>query len=184
MFKKIFNIFIIVLAVFFTFTNKAHAVADYGPNWVKPVISVYIPQGHAYSEMFLHAFQKWENSSFGQLKFQYVTKLPADIETVFVSKADGTDEGAGSYTIIVQGGKIIKAQIAIAAVPTEFSNQMIFTTMLHEIGHALGLADSNRKLGIMHSPVLETQDLITNDIVKLYRLNGWSFMNKGTESSF
>ena len=55
---------------------------------------------------------------------------------------------------------------------------MIYTTMLHEIGHALGLQNSSRKLGIMRSPVVDTQDLITNDIIKLYRLNGWSYMNK------
>lgn len=176
--KKIFNIFVLVLAILFVFNNSAKAVSDYGPCWNKPVISVYIPQGHAYSEMFLHAFQKWENSSYGKVKFQYVTKQPADIETFFVQKTDGTDEAAGSYTLIVQGGKIVKADIAIVAVPAQFSNQMIYTTMLHEIGHALGLQNSSRKLGIMRSPVVDTQDLITNDIIKLYRLNGWSYMNK------
>ena len=50
--------------------------------------------------------------------------------------------------------------------------------MLHEVGHILGLPDSNRNLGIMHSPVNEKQDIITNDIVKLYRFNSWSTMNQ------
>lgn len=181
MLKRILNIFVLIFVIFFVFNNSASAVSDYGPSWNKSVISVYIPQGHAYSEMFLHAFQKWENSSFGKLKFQYVAKQPADIETYFVQKTDGTDEAAGSYTLIVQGGKIVKADIAIVAVPNQFTNQMIYTTMLHEVGHALGLQDSNRKLGIMRSPVVETQDIITNDIIKLYRLNGWSYMNKKNE---
>lgn len=178
MLKRILNIFVLIFAIFFIFNNSVSAASDYGPGWNKSLISVYIPQGHAYSEMLLHAFQKWENSSFGKLKFQYVTKQPADIETFFVQKADGTDEAAGSYTLIVQGGKITKADIAIAADSAKYSNQMIYTTMLHEVGHALGLSDSSRKLGIMRSPVVETQDIITNDIVKLYRLNGWSFINK------
>ena len=80
----------------------------------------------------------------------------------------------------VQGGNITSAKITIAPKPQTNSNQLIYTVMLHEIGHALGLKDSRRNLGIMHSPVNATQDIISNDIVKLFRLNGWSYMNKGT----
>lgn len=183
MIKKFLVIFLFIFCIVLGF-NKVQAVGDYGPNWDKPVIKVYIEPNHAYSEMFLHAFQKWENSSYGQLKFEYVTQKPADIETSFVSQVDGSDEVAGSYSLLIKGGKIDKAEIFIVANPTLYSNQMIYTTMLHEVGHALGLGNSNRKLGIMHSPVEEKQDIISNDIVRLFRLNGWSFMNKGTYSSF
>ena len=30
----------------------------------------------------------------------------------------------------------------------------------------------------------DEKDIISNDIIRLFRLNGWSYMNKGTYSNF
>ncbi len=181
MIKKFFLFFIIFFGIL-VFGNRCFAVGDYGPNWVKDTISVYIPADDNYSLMMLHAFQAWQNKSYGQLKFEFSDKKPADIEVSFKDKTDGTDGDLGSYTLIIQGGAITKAEIIIA--PQKKPDNLVYTVMLHEIGHALGLRDSSRRLGIMHSPVNAEQNLINNDIIKLFRLNGWSYMNKGTYASF
>ena len=52
--------------------------------------------------------------------------------------------------------------------------------MLHEIGHALGLKDTKRKIGIMSTPVTEAQDIVNTDILRLYYLNGWHIIDKNT----
>lgn len=180
MIRKVFSILFAVFVFMFFTSVKTFAVGEYGPNWGKNNITVYIPNDSAYSSTMLHAFQKWQSKCYGQLTFTMVNKTPADIEVEFASKTDGTDGEIGSYSLMVQGGNITSAKITIAPKPQTNSNQLIYTVMLHEIGHALGLKDSRRNLGIMHSPVNATQDIISNDIVKLFRLNGWSYMNKGT----
>ena len=51
--------------------------------------------------------------------------------------------------------------------------------MLHEIGHALGLPDYERKrTSIMHMPINESQDILKLDIMNLYKLNNWTWMDR------
>lgn len=184
MIKRLFFIFI----MFMITVLPVFAIKDYGPNWTKTPIDVYIPKDEKYSSMMERAFSKWQNMSFEQLKFNFVTEKTEDtnidIEVKFGTETDGTDGDLGSYSLTVKGGEIKKAEIIIVPDDKNYSQNMIFTVMLHEIGHALGLRDTKRNLGIMHSPVNETQDIITNDIFKLYQLNGWSYINKGTFSKF
>ncbi len=184
MIKRFINLIIIFIVSVLTIL-PVMCVADYGPSWDKNKINVFIPKEEKYSAMMERAFLKWQNMSFGQLEFIFVDEeKSADIEVEFVAETDGSDGDIGSYSLTVKGGALTGAKITIVADGTKYSNNMIYTVMLHEIGHALGLQDSKRKLGIMHSPVDETQDIISNDIIKLFRLNGWSYMNKGTFSSF
>lgn len=184
MLKKLFIIFIFVFGMFLI-SVPSFAVGDNGFSWNKNTLTVYIPKDNAYSSMMQRAFQKWQDKSYKQLYFNYVEKTPADIEVKFDEKIDGTDaNNIGEYSITIKGGNIVKAEIIIVSDAGKYSKDLIYTVMLHEIGHALGLSDSPRNLGIMHSPVNETQDIISNDIIKLFRLNGWSYMNKGTYSNF
>ena len=176
--KFIVNLLIIFAGLFFI-GQKTFGVGNYGPNWEKPVIQVYIPQNE-YAGMMLQAFQTWANKCNGRLNFQYVLSSPADIEVEFADKTDGTDGDIGSYSLTIKGGTITKATITIAPNPQENSQNLIYTVMLHEVGHALGLKDSFRKLGIMSTPVLETQEIVNTDILKLYHLNGWTYINKNT----
>lgn len=184
MIKRIFTFFILIAGLFLL-SLPSFAVGDNGYSWAKNTLTVYIPADNDYSGMMQRAFQKWQDKSYGQLKFSFITKTPADIEVDFPEKTNGTDVGdLGEYAVTIKGGSISKAEIFIVPNPKKYSQDMIYTVMLHEIGHALGLPDSNRNLGIMHSPVDEKQDITSNDIIKLFRLNGWSYMNKGTYSNF
>lgn len=179
--KFIFSLIIIFTGIFFI-GQKSFAKGNYGPNWQKSIIKVYIPQDD-YSSMMKKAFQKWEEGCNGRLIFEYIAEPPADIEVEFAEKTDKTDGDIGSYSLTVKGGAITNATITMAPKP-EYSKNLIYTVMLHEVGHALGLRDSSRKLGIMSTPIVESQDIINTDILRLYHLNGWTYINKSTPVIF
>ena len=177
--KKIITVLLIIFAGLFFFHFKTFAVGNYGPNWNKQIIKVYIEQD-SYSDMMRRAFENWAQKCNGRLNFEYVAAPPADIEVNFADETDGTDGDIGSYALTVKGGFIIKALITIAPNPQKNSNNLIYTVMLHEVGHALGLHDSSRKLGIMSTPVSANQDIINTDILRLFHLNGWKYIDKNT----
>ena len=179
---KKFIISLFIIAGIFLFGTNAFAVGKYGPNWEKQVIKVYIPED-SYSGMMQRAFQKWVDQCNGRLKFAFITTPPADIEVEFAEKTDGTDGDIGSYALTVKGGAITHATITMAPNPTMNSNDLIYTVMLHEIGHALGLRDSSRKLGIMATPVTSQQDIIYTDVYRLYQVNGWAYVEKSAPAN-
>lgn len=71
-----------------------------------------------------------------------------------------------------------KSDIKIASVNSKASKNMIYTTMLHEIGHSLGLPDTSRSVGIMNMPISESQDIYKRDIRQLYRIYDWNWVRK------
>lgn len=179
MIKKIFISLFLILAFAATFFNFVQAETATYPHWTKSPITVYIPKDEKAVTM-RHAFEKWQNLSYGKLKFQFMPKGPADIDVVFTDKVDGSDGPLGSHKITIKKGAITKAEIKMATKGNKkYSNNMVYTTMLHEIGHVLGLQESTRKQSsIMNMPVNETQDILKKDIVNLYHVNGWSYMDR------
>ena len=178
--KIIFGILTIFVFIFGLCTvNKSFAYPVTGPHWTKSPINVYIPNDVKATSM-KHAFLKWQNSSYGKLKFNFVQKGPADIDVVFVEKVSGFDGPIGEYKITIKNGFINKAEIKIATKnKNNYSNNLVYTTMLHEIGHALGLPDYERKrTSIMHMPINESQDILKLDIMNLYKLNNWTWMDR------
>lgn len=183
MMKKIVSIIFMVFTFLLAF-NPCKAAYEFGdkPHWNKGKISVYIPAKDAKSASMKRAFLAWENASYGKLQFVFKDNGPADIDVVFVEKVNGTDGPLGAYNVSIQNGYITKGEIKIASKSSDikkYSNNMIYTTMLHEIGHVLGLSHNERKqICIMHSPILESQNITKIDMAKLYKLNGWSWRDK------
>lgn len=177
--KKLIISILFIFAICMTFC-VSQATTIIAPHWKDGTISVYIPKD-ARAEQMKRAFTKWQNASYGKLNFVFKDKGPANIDVVFTEEVDGADGPIGSYNITVQNGYIKKAEIKLATKNkniSKYSNNLIYTTMLHEVGHALGLSDTNRKgSSIMFMPVSEKQDLLKIDIMKLYNLNNWSWMD-------
>ncbi len=150
------------------------------PHWQSGNITVYIPANEPKTDTMKHAFQKWSKLSFGNLNFNFVSKEKAQITVTFTDKVSGDDGPIGICNLSIQGPYITKAEIQIAVnSKQQYSNDMIYTTMLHEIGHALGLNDTTRKYrSIMHMPITADQDVLSIDMEKLFKVNNWSWSQK------
>lgn len=185
MIKKFLSIIFIIFVFIFGFSNGVEAsTTTIAPHWKKSKITVYIPQDTK-SQSMRRAFSTWQSSINNKLTFEFVNEGPADIDVVFSENVSGADGPIGSYSVSIQGQEITKAEITIASKSPDFkkySNNLVYTTMLHEVGHALGLADTNRKhSGIMFTPVSEEQDITKLDIRKVYNLYSWSYMDRRIE---
>lgn len=151
------------------------------PHWDKREITVYIPRDSHNAQM-TRAFAYWQRSLFNVVKFKYVKEEPANIVVKFSNRTNDSDVKLGSYNITTSGNTISKAEITIDTKSPEakkVSNDYMYTTMLHEIGHVLGLQDSIRKpAGIMNIPITEEQDIKKIEVRKVFVINGWSFRER------
>ena len=177
--KKVLTVLFLILGFVFAFGTKAMAYY-YGPTWSVTPIYVHIPEDNQAVTME-HAFQRWQAASSNRLAFKFVEdEEDADITVEFVDSVDGSDGDVGAYSLTVQGHEIVKANIQIVNNKDKnYTADMMFTTMLHEIGHAIGLSDSGRNFGIMRMPVSSDQDIVKRDILMLSKLYGWSTMPSG-----
>jgi len=182
MIKKLLTGLSIIFAFIMVFTTmgKVSAIESNSPHWQKTPIKVFIPKD-TYSATMKNAFLKWQGVSGGKIKFSFVEKGPADIDVVFNENASG-DTPIATYSVSSEGNKITKAEIKIASKNPKFkkySKNYIYTTMLHEVGHTLGLSDNTQKKSlIMYTPINETQDITKLDIRNLYQVNNWSYANR------
>ncbi len=186
MIKRILSILGLIIGFLCIFTSVALAMTPASelratpPHWQKSTINVYIPKD-TYAETMKRAFQKWQAVSSNKIKFNYVEKGPADIDVAFLEKVSG-DSPIASYSTNISGNKITKAEIRIASKGKDikkYSKNYIYTTMLHEVGHVLGLPHNERKKSsIMYTPINETQQILSLDVLKLYHTNGWSWKNE------
>ncbi len=162
--------------------QTANKVNTTFPHWRKSPISVYIPKDDNAAAM-QRAFLRWQRESSGKAAFKFVEdEKNADVNVTFAEKVDGSDGPIGAYNLTISGMEIQKAEIILATKSPnikKYSRNYIFTVMLHEIGHILGMSDNQRKpSSIMYMPVSEEQDIMKIDIRKLYTINGWSYNNR------
>ena len=137
-------------------------------------ISVYIePNSKEYS--MKKAFNKWETIRISIISFQFVnSKDNAEIKVIMVEQIGGSVAGLCSRQTngnIITGATIqLSKNIRGAA---QYNNDY-YRTMLHEIGHSLGLDHTNRLNSIMN-PTTDYAQMITGkdiqDLEKLYENN-------------
>lgn len=178
MIKKIFSGLAAILFVFVTMVSVCAAeIRREYPHWNKPVISVYIPKD-PYAASMRNAFMAWAGQTNGRVKFKFVPNGPADIDVVFTENASG-DTPIATYSTKTNGLEITKAEIKLGTKNPnikKYSKNYIYTTMLHEVGHTLGLSHKERKqTSIMYSPIDPKQEIIKYDVRDLYKINGWGW---------
>ena len=151
------------------------------PHWQKNPINVYIPKNDPYSATIRNAFQRWQSASSNKISFRFVEKGPADIDIVFNENANG-DTPISSYSTSSSDNKITKAEIRVATKGSEikkYSKNYVSTAMVHEVGHVLGLSHADRKQSSIMYPIIhESQQIMKIDIMKLYHVNEWSWMDR------
>ena len=162
--KKIFGILIVFIVSLYTSAAFADSV-----HWDKNNLNVFIAKGPK-SHLMARAFSTWQEKLNNRITFSYTDKNSADIIVLFKEEVSGKDGDVGDYIIKSNGEIITKAQINIAKSSyRQYSNEYIFVVMQHEIGHALGLDDTEgTSLGIMHFPITEEQTIKPSSIRRLH----------------
>ena len=114
--------------------------------WEKFPVLVYV-NASQYDTLIKSAFNQWQKMSSGIISFQFV-KNPdvAQIKVRMVDKLLVDKVGkyqAGLTTVKVHNNYLKSADIQILKINpydmAEIDNDTVYSTMLHEIGHALGL---------------------------------------------
>lgn len=178
--KKVITLFLIIFCFVFTTANIVLAAQK---TWANPRhLNTYIQPGFGRTLMMKHAFEEWSRLTKNNVVFYYVKDAgAADIEVYFVDILPGLPSGTAGLTKISYTNDN-KMRKAIVYIPLKTSGgitltkDMVYTSMLHELGHAIGIADhSKNPHTIMHPSIDEKREITKYDLGELYRIYGWKW---------
>lgn len=190
--KKIF----VLICVFMLTLTSVFALSK--PRWDVRPIKVYIPSGSYNSQMMKSAFEQWQSRTYSAVWFSFLgenKKNEADITVHFVEKdtkcgnlsaigcthsftnQDGFYTHVDLYIASKSVQRLIGDDGTVATKTTLISAPQLYRVMLHEIGHAVGIAQhSNDPKSIMYKYSLtdvEVPQKLTDDdlsfVYKVYR---------------
>lgn len=179
--KKFLVLFFTAIVMFTALTPFVKAGEEQkNGRWFNPkMLKTYIPSGHKRTEMMKHAFARWTKLTNDKVIFRYVSSPDtANIVVHFVSVIPNADREIGlTRTRGLSNGKIIYAEVYIAdktAKGKVLGKDSVFTVMLHEIGHAIGIIQhSNDPKSIMYPVEDDIQEILPSDLKTLAEIYGW-----------
>ncbi len=177
---KKFLVFLFSILVVFSFSLKVQSTENSNKWWMYPKqLKVYIPPNHKRTVMMKHAFAEWTRVTGGKLAFKYApSPNVAKIQVFFVDKIPNADREIGLTRFrFSNSGKLLSAQIYIAEKTSSgrvLGNDSVYTVMLHEIGHAMGISGhSSDPLSIMYPVEDDKQEILKSDLKTLAEIYGW-----------
>lgn len=179
--KKVFAIFCLVVTFLTVFGTITFAVNKMQGNvWQYPKkIKTYIPPNNKRTVMMRHAFAEWTRKTNNRIIFKYVSsKNTADIDVQFVKSIPNADREIGlTKSRYFNGNKLLHATIYIAEKTSggkQLNNDAVYTVMLHEIGHAIGISEhSDNPLSIMYPYEDDRQEILKGDLKNLSDIYDW-----------
>ena len=185
MLKRFLIIFCLVISFIFTFTNSSFAYIDQtGPHWEKSPINVFISSNNQQSTQIKNAFQAWQNASENKIKFVYTNNEKiSDIIVKFNSTINDSKNSVARADITIKDKAIIKGEITIFTNKiANVNNKIAENIFLHNIGLTIGLPLNERKpSSIMCPNFTESQRILKKDVIKLYKIYGWSYYDRRFE---
>ncbi len=172
-------------------TWQMKVLSAYGSNYIEQVpldshilrwnlksmpldVSIETPEGDTlpqyYNEEITKAFMQWQNST-GFIKFNFTDKpTKADIVVKFMALPESNCSASGCKYVVAftnptfKGNILKKMTITLYdkdAYGNYFSDKELYNTILHEIGHALGIMGHSYSTDdLMYMSSRETQDKI------------------------
>lgn len=175
---KKFIAYIFILLCFCGLFHPAFALDN--KHWRYPnQLKTYIPPNHKRTVMMKHAFAEWTKLTGGKFVFRYVTSPNvAQIKVYFVEKIPNADREIGlTRFYYTKSLKMAGAQIYIADKTADgrvLGKDSVYTVMLHEIGHAMGISEhSKNPLSIMYPVENDAQEILKSDLKTLAEIYGW-----------
>lgn len=176
--KKMLAFFSLV----FLWVYSCNFAIAYTGKWFNPkMIKTYIQPNHKYSLMMKHGFSEWDRLTNGNVRFKFVSSPnTAQIQVYFVKQInyEKQDRAIGLTKTWNAGSnkKMSKAIIYIAEkdkTGRTLRKDEAYTTMLHEIGHSIGLEHSTDPKSAMYYAENDVQEISKNDLRQLKKLYGW-----------
>jgi len=195
--KKIFTVIFGILFILFLISPSAYSILPAtppDPN-AKPLLiktqglKVYIPPKDMLGTTMKHAFMDWQRHTDGKFSFEFVdTKSTANMVVIFIQSGmgeickNGDALGCTTYAsakTLYGNKRILGVKIYISIYDMNgkpMTKNQVYTIMLHEIGHALGLNHSENPNSLMYagtnSEMAEDQEILPEDVKALYDLYG------------
>ncbi len=176
--KNFITSFCLVLMCLIAFSMEANA--DKLGKWFNPkYLKVYIPASHPRTDMMKRAFAEWSRKTNNKFVFNHITSPnPAQIEVYFVDVVPNADREIGLTRYRqTSSGKMTKAAIYIAdktADGRSLRHNEVYTVMLHEIGHAMGITEHSKDpMSIMYPYENDVQEILKSDLQTLGNIYGW-----------
>lgn len=177
--KKFVILLGLIVIYIFSYAGIAQAMDNYGKWFMPKYLKTYIQPGHSRTIMMKHAFSEWSRLTKNKFIFYYVDnpKL-AQIEVYFVSIIPNADREIGlTTTSRLSSKKMTHAKILIADKTSKgkkLGNDAVYTVMLHEIGHAMGILEHSKEpLSIMYPTENDAQEIQKSDLKNLSDIYGW-----------
>lgn len=175
--RKVIVLLFLIVFCLTTFVGSAFAGQK---RWSNPKrIKTYIQPGLERSQMMKRAFAEWSRLTKNNIVFYYVDSAKkADIDVIFVDILSGPNGRAGLTRCIYSiDGEMVHATIWIPAKTSDgkiLSRDEVYTSMLHEIGHAMGIVEHPKNPHNIMYPLIDSKREISKyDLGELYRIYGW-----------